>query len=252
MQVKIDSNFHEIERLYSGMKKQVRFAAAVALTRTVKDAQSDTPGALDRDLEKPVDFTKRGTFTIPARKDDLAATLGFKDKQARYMALQIAGGVYRPGDAGIKLPGNIQLNAFGNIPKGLIAKLKAAAKDGSLSTAIARRVDREINSDSDAGGQAYRRLNQHGNRRKQAAPLQLFYGRPTGKGWDGAPVGIWRRIPPATPGGKGKLIPIIVFEQTPAVYRARFNLRDHLQSAADRRFAAHFKAELSKALSSAR
>ena len=250
MQIKIESNFSEVERRFASMKKQVRFAAAVALTKTVKESQGETPAALERSLEKPTDFTKRGTFTIPARRDDLAATLGFKDKQARYMALQIAGGVYRPGDAGIKLPGDIQLNAFGNIPKGLTAKLKAAAKDGSLSTALARRVGREVGGD--AGGQTARRLGENGNRRKKAAPLQLFYGRPTGKGWANAPVGIWRRIPPATPGGKGKLIPVIVFEDTPAVYRSRFSLSDHVKATANRRFAAHFKTEFTKALATAR
>lgn len=234
MQIKIDSNFHELERMYSGMRKQVRFAAAVALTRTVKDAQADIPGSLERDLDKPTDFTKRGTFTIPARKDDLAATLGFKDKQARYMALQIAGGVYQPKDSGIRLPGNIQLNAFGNIPKGVIAKLRAAAESGSLSHVLEKR------------------LQLHGNRRKGAAPVQLFYGKPTGKGWEGAPMGIWRRIPPATPGALGKLVPVVVFEDTPAVYRSKFSMRDVVQTSADRRFAAHFKAEFSKAITTAR
>lgn len=233
MQIKIESNFHQLERQFAGMKKQVRFAAAVALTRTAKDAQAEVPAALEKDLDKPTDFTKRGTFIIPARRDDLAATLGFKDKQARYMALQIAGGVYRPREAGIKLPGNIQLNAFGNIPRGIVAKLKAAAQDGTLATTVRRRLG-------------------EGDRRKNAAPIQLFYGKPAGRAWEGAPMGIWRRIPPATPGGPGKLVPIIVFENTPAVYRARFNLRELVQKVAARRFPAHFKAEFDKALATAR
>jgi hypothetical protein len=233
MQIKIDSNFAQVERQFAGMRKQVRFAAAVALTRTVKDSQAEIPAALEKALEKPTEFTKRGTFVIPARRDDLAATLGFKDRQARYMALQIAGGVYRPGAAGIKLPGEIQLNAFGNIPRGLIARLKAAAKDGTLATAVRRRLG-------------------EGDRRKGAAPIQLFYGRPTGPRWKDAPMGIWRRIPPATPGGKGKLIPVIVFEETPAVYRARFDLVKHVQTSASRRFGAHFKTEFTKALQTAR
>lgn len=150
------------------------------------------------------------------------------------MALQIAGGVYQPKDSGIRLPGNIQLNAFGNIPKGVIAKLRAAAESGSLSHVLEKR------------------LQLHGNRRKGAAPVQLFYGKPTGKGWEGAPMGIWRRIPPATPGALGKLVPVVVFEDTPAVYRSKFSMRDVVQTSADRRFAAHFKAEFSKAITTAR
>lgn len=234
MQIKIESNFHQLERQFAGMQKQVRFAAAVALTRTVKDLQAnDVPRALETSLDKPTDFTKRGTYTIPARRDDLAATIGFKDKQARYMALQIAGGVYRPRDAGIRLPGNIQLNAFGNIPKGIVAKLKAAAQDGTLSSVIRRRLGES-------------------NRRKDAAPIQLFYGKPTGKGWEKAPMGIWRRIPPSSPGGVGKLVPVVVFEDTPAVYSSKFNFLKFVKAGADRRFAAHFDNEFSKALATAR
>jgi hypothetical protein len=234
MHIKIDSNFHEVRRQFAHMAKQVDFAAAVALTKTAQDVQRSTPQALERELDNPTEFTKRGTFVVPARKGQLEATVGFKDRQARYMALQIAGGVRQPGPGGIKLPGEIQLNAFGNIPRGLIAKLKAAAKDGSLSGTVSRR------------------LGQKGDRRKGAAPIQLFYGQPRGSGWKDAPVGIWRRIPPSTPGGKGKLIPVIVFERTAAVYRAKFDLVDHARTTAAQRFPAHFSAAFIRAIQTAR
>lgn len=234
MYIKIDSNLPQIERMFSGMVKQVRFAAAVALTKTAQDVRGEVPAALERALDNPTDFTKRGTYLIAARRDKLEATVGFKDRQARYMALQIAGGVRKPGPGGIKLPGEIQLNAFGNIPRGLIAKLKAAAKDGTLGKAVSRR------------------LGAQGDRRKGAAPIQLFYGQPRGAGWKDAPVGIWRRIPPATPGGKGKLIPVIVFENTPAVYRAKFDMADVATRTAAKRFGFHFNAAFSTAIKTAR
>ena len=252
MQIKIDSNFADIQRQFANMRKQVTFAGAVALTKTAQDVRADIPRALESALDNPTDYTKRGTFLIAARRDTLTATVGFKDRQARYMALQIAGGVRSPGPGGIKLPGEIQLNAFGNIPKGLIAKLKAAAQSGGLSAALTRRLGREINSDSDKGGTAQQRLNLHSNRRKRAAPIQLFYGQPTGDRWKNAPVGIWRRIPPATPGGKGKLVPVIVFENTPAVYRAKFDMAEVATRTAAKRFGFHFNAAFSNAIKTAR
>jgi len=234
MQIKIDSNLDQLARKFAAQAKQVQFAAAVALTRTAQDVQREVPGELTRVLDKPTPFTQRGTFVVPARRDRLEAKVQFKDRQARYMALQIAGGTYRPGDAGIRLPGNVQLNAFGNIPRGLVKRLKQAAADGTLGAAVARRI----------GAQ--------GNRRKGAAPLQLFYGQPTGKGWQDAPVGIWRRLPPSTPGGKGKLIPVIVFEKKPAIYRARFDFTKLAQTTARRRFTPNFQTAFQNALASAK
>lgn len=234
LKITVTHNLDAVRRTFGVQAKQVNFAAAVALTRTAQDVQRAIPAALEKALDNPTEFTKRGTYIRPARRDRLESEVGFRPVQARYMALQIEGGTVQPNAAGIKLPGNIQLNAFGNIPRGTIARLKAAAKDGSLGPAIAKR------------------LNVQGNRRKGAAPIQLFYGQPAGRGWDNAPVGIWRRIPPATPGGKGKLVPVVLFDQKPARYRARFEFKALAQATVDARFAAHFQAEFRKAIATAR
>jgi hypothetical protein len=211
------------------MQKQVRYAAAVALTKTAKAVQSAMPDVMDKELDRPTPFSKSGMFVIPARKDTLAATVGFKDRQAGYLKYQIAGGTRTPGPRGIKLPGNIELNAFGNIPKGMIAKLKAAAQDGSLVKGIAKKLG-------------------VGNRRKGAAPIQLFYGKPTGRGWEKAPMGIWRRVP----GQPGKLIPVIVFEDTPAHYKPRFNFRRAAEQVVAREWDKQFAAAFADAMRSAR
>ena len=232
--IKVETNISSVKAALSGMHKQVRFATAVALTRTAQDLQRAVPPALERALDNPTEFTKRGTYLLAARKDKLQAEVGFKRTQAKYMALQIAGGVRSATQAGIKLPGNIQLNAFGNIPRGTIARLKAAAKTGRLSSTVAKR------------------LNVEANRRKGAAPIQLFYGQPVGKGWENAPIGIWRRIPPAVPGGKGKLVPVIVFEDTPARYRPRFDFARLARTTVADKFQGHLRASLQKALATAR
>jgi len=235
MHIQIDTNLAALERQFSGLAKQLRYAAAVALTKTAKDVQAAVPQQLERDLDRPTTFTKRGTYVVPARRETLEAAVNFKDRQARYMALQISGGPRQAGAAGIKLPGNIKLNAFGNIPRGLIAQLKTAAQSGSLSKTITRRLG--------AAGP---------NRRKGAAPIQLFYGQPIGPGWQNAPVGIWRRIPPATPGGKGKLVPVVVFEKKAVFYKKRFNFFDLAQKTAALKFADHFDAAFTQALATAR
>lgn len=234
MQINVTSTLPDAQRYIAALGKQARFAMAVALTKTAQEIQRQIPGELDRVLDRPTNFTKRGTYVKAARRDTLFAEVGFRAIQARYMRYQIEGGEVDPGAAGIKLPGNIQLNGFGNIPRGTIARLKAAAKNGAL------------------GGVVAKRLNVQGDRRKGAAPIQLFYGQPTGKGWEKAPVGIWRRLPPSTPGGKGKLIPVVLFEDTPARYRRRFDFAGLAVKTVRQKFPQLFNAALQNALRTAR
>ncbi len=181
-------------------QKQMAYAAAVALTRTAKAVKDAMPALMNAELDRPTPFTTRGLFVTSATKASLTAKVGFMDRQAAYMQLQIAGGTRKPGPHGIKLPGDIVLNAFGNIPRGTIAKLKAAAEDGTLSKAIGRRLGL-------------------GDRRKGAAPVELFYGRPLRKNKSLAPLGIWRRVP----GHPGKLVPVIIFTDKTLTYKPRFH-----------------------------
>lgn len=230
MQIKVETNIGQVQAWLAGQQKQVQYATAVALTRTAAVLKRELPAELDRVFDRPTPFTKRGIFLKAARKDDLTAEVGFMDVQARYLRLQVEGGTRQPGPRGIKLPGNVELNAFGNIPKGLTDKLKAAAKSGELGAAVTRRlgVTRE--------------------RRKGAAPIQLFYGKPSGGRWNDAPVGIWRRVP----GKPGKLIPVIVFEDTPARYKKRLDLHRFAAPIVQREFAQQFDRALRDALDTAR
>ena len=222
--VKIDGA-QAVKAWLAGQQKQVRFGAARALTRLAGRVKDALPAVMEQELDRPTPFSRRGWFVRKATPATLTAIVQLMERQASYLHWQIAGGVRQAGPKGIKLPGNIQLDTFGNIPRGLIAKLKAAAQTGALGAAVARR------------------LGAHGNRRKGAAPLQLFLGRPRGRHWQNAPLGIWRRVP----GNPGKLIPVIVFEQHPAHYRPRF----HPQRAAAGIVARHWREEFSASLADA-
>jgi hypothetical protein len=182
-----------------GIQKQVAYATARALTATAREVQRRIPAALEKDLDRPNQFTKSGTFVIPARKDKLQATVAFKDKQAKYMRLQIEGGSRTPGARGLKLPGDVTLDQHGNIPRGTIAKMIQAAKAGKYGKAVRTRLG----------------INASG---KAPSNLALFYGKP--KNFPDLPVGIWR-----TDGRT--LTPVIVFPTNkPARYRPRFKFKE--------------------------
>lgn len=234
MKITVQTDSAAMRRLLQTAEKQARFATAVALTRTAQEVRQDIPAGLDQVFDRPTPFTKRGTYIKPAKRDALVAEVGFREIQSRYLKLQAEGGTYQPGPAGIRLPGNIQLNTFGNIPRGLVAKLKAAADNGQLSSVIARRL-----------GASGRRKDQRGK------ALQLFVGKPQGDSWKDAPMGIWRRVP-GVAGGPGKLVPVIVFEDTPARYRKRLDLEAIAEPVVRRVFARHLAAALKQALATAR
>ena len=140
MQIKIEHNIDVVLAKLSGQQRQVSYAAAVALTRTAAQIKAALPSELDRVFDRPTPFTKRGIYLRAARRDNLTAEVGFMDRQASYLRLQVQGGTRQPTARGIRLPGNVELNAFGNIPRGLTDKLKAAAKDGRLGAAVMRRL----------------------------------------------------------------------------------------------------------------
>ncbi len=230
MQIKVEHNIGQVQAWLAGQQKQVQFATAVALTRTATVIKAALPAEMDRVFDRPTPFTKRGIYLKAARRDNLTAEVGLMDAQAKYLGLQVTGGVRQPGQRGIRLPGNVQLNAFGNIPRGLTDKLKAAAKSGELGAAVTRRLG--VSRD----------------KRKGAAPIELFYGKPSGQRWNDAPVGIWRRVP----GKPGKLIPVIVFEDTPAKYSKRLDLQRFAAPIVQREFSQQFDRALREALASAR
>jgi hypothetical protein len=227
--LKVEIQGTPLNQLLNGVEKQVRYAASVALTRTAKAAKDAMPAALERSLDRPTEFTKRGLYVKAANPSNLTAEVGFMNRQASYMGLQIDGGTRTAGARGIKLPGNIVLNTFGNIPKGMIDQLKAAAQSGQLSKAIGRKLG-------------------VGNRRKGAAPIQLFFGKPAGSRWGNAPLGIWRRVP----GKPGKLIPVILFASKPAQYKPRFNFKAEVEKVVQAEWGGQFDAAFAEAMRTAR
>ena len=210
----------------AGLGKQVSFAAAQALTQTAGKIKDATPAELDKALDRPVAFTKRGLFVRRATRANLTATVGFMRAQAEYMRYQIEGGTRNPGAGGLKLPAAIKPDAFGNIPRGLIAQLVAVArKEKKLGKVKARRI-------------------------AVSNKAALFYGDPADVGGHKFPRGIYKEIDLG--GGRKQLVPLIIFPNKAARYKPRFDFQRLGETIARREFDALFTAALKNALASAR
>lgn len=107
---------------------QAPFALALALTRAAKDSKESVAAEMDRTLDQPVSFTKRGLTTKKATKRNLVASVGVLPKQWSYLKFQVMGGTRRPVRRALRAPvaKNVRLTKAGNLSPDKFAELLGA------------------------------------------------------------------------------------------------------------------------------
>lgn len=202
MRVDLSSNVADVIGWTARLSPQFEFAAAKALTDTAAIVRNSMPAEAELTLDRPTPYTKQGFYSQGARKDRLYSVVGVKDRQASYLWWQVEGGTRPPTRKALKLPANIDLNEFGNIPPALIRTLIARAKMGKRATK----------------GQA--------KRFGVSSKVDLFYGDPA----DSRPPGIYKRV------GSG-LIPLVLFPARSARYvKKPFDFYQHANKVTLREF----------------
>lgn len=68
-----------IYKAYKDVEKNMRFATAVALTKTAKNAQGELKIELERVFDRPTPFIKKSFYIKPATKQKLVSRVGIKD-----------------------------------------------------------------------------------------------------------------------------------------------------------------------------
>jgi hypothetical protein len=106
-------------------KRQIPFATAQALNGIAKRAVAAEQQAMQKQLDRPTSFTLKGVSYLPATKARLVATVYIKDIQTAYLTPEIVGGNQVLGKGrGILKPVDQLVNQYGNLPRGLIARLR--------------------------------------------------------------------------------------------------------------------------------
>jgi len=122
--VNVRSNLKQLTKgLDDIAQKQIPFAMALTLTKTVQSAQRSEKIAMDRQLDRPTPFTKRGVAIRKATKTNWQAQVFIKDIQAEYLKWVVEGGTRKPKNKAHVLPVTIKRNKYGNIPRGKVQKL---------------------------------------------------------------------------------------------------------------------------------
>lgn len=186
MRLSFSSNLAEFIGQMKEKRKQLEFATALALTRTAQVVSRESPAFLERQLDRPTPFTKRGLYVKPARRGDLVAIVGYKDVQAQYLSLQEQGGARAPRRRTIVLPSNVARDQYGNVPPLQLRRLYERAKGDKRATKAL------------------------GKRLGISNKVDLFVGEPG----EGFPPGIYKRV-------TGGLVPIVVFREQAVRYRPR-------------------------------
>ena len=120
----VRSNFAVWQKSMAQTRKDVQFAAMLAINRTAKGAATDAGEDMARRFDRPTPFTRKGMATIRATKTRMVATVFVKDLQAKYLLPNVKGGVSKPKGRVIPVPAAGRRNAYGNMPRNYLASLR--------------------------------------------------------------------------------------------------------------------------------
>jgi hypothetical protein len=114
-------------RLDDLARKQLPYATSLALNAVARQAVQAERQAMRSQLDRPSPFTLRGVTMLPARKESPTAWVYILPIQAHYLAPSVIGGpqVLVGQNRAVLAPKNVRLDAYGNVPRGLLAALKA-------------------------------------------------------------------------------------------------------------------------------
>jgi hypothetical protein len=128
MQLSFAHNIREVERDLSDLaRRQLPFATSLALNETAQAVEREAAADLERRLDRPTPFTRRGLLVLRSSKARLWADVLFKDLQAAYLRWQEGGGTRNPKGRAIPVPVALPVNAFGNMPRGAVKRAAGRA-----------------------------------------------------------------------------------------------------------------------------
>lgn len=144
--IKIASDLKKLEKKLTQIeRKQLPYAASVALNETIKDVEKGLKRQLKKDIDRPTPFTLKAFRIKRSTKRNLVAEISIKPIQAKYLGYQIDGGTRRAKRAApVIIPREKQRNKYGNLPRGKLRRLAGrgslVVKNGFVGQKMARKI----------------------------------------------------------------------------------------------------------------
>lgn len=237
----VRDNIKQVQRELDAIARdQVPFAAALAITRTAKILDRELAGEVRGSFENPTPYVTRSTFSTSAKKTDLTALVGIRDKgdrspaPSRYLFPHFFG-----GDRGLK-PFELALQSIGALPQGMRAVPGAGIKLDRFGNPGRQAVVEVI-------GALKRGISVFKGRGKRVQLTGYFVRMPGDTRAQARHLepGIWRRI------GGDAVIPVFLFVE-PSGYQKVFDLPKLGQEVVTREFPRELASALDRALRTAR
>lgn len=221
----------DLQKMLQEDAKQLRFAAVRALTRTANNIKEELGNEMRRAFDRPTSYTLNSLRTRPATKDDLSASVTFREFAGKgtpasvYLLPQVDGGSRQMKRF------ERSIRAAGLLPAGMYAVPGQGAdldKHGNMNRGQIMKILSALRASSDpmqnrGKGQG------KGKRRLEEYFVSMTRGRSAH-----LPPGIYRRMP-----SERRVVPIMMFVSKVA-YRRRFDFDGIAQKTADRNFERHF------------
>lgn len=159
--IKVETDFAGVMRMLDKMKRELRFAGALAMTRTAKIAEKAVQQKMPEVFDRPTPWTLRATRVIPATKSKLEAQVWLKDRYSQpasrntaFLFPEIFGGARgRKGFEGALMKAGVlrsnescvpakgaPLDAFGNVPASLIRQILSQLQAAEMSAGYTANV----------------------------------------------------------------------------------------------------------------
>ena len=251
--VKIEG-IDELKRNLSDMAgKQVPFATARAITQTAKSVETKLQNDMAATFKTASPYAKRSTFTSPANKYTLAATVGLKDQKPSggtapstllkehftaglrgnkpYEKALISMGVMPKGYRAIPARG-LKLNSYGNPSQSDIRRILDVIRSGDI-------YDGNVNT----GTSKFRQ--------KNSADISYFLKKVGDNNWRSRHLvpGIYRRVYEGRRRKKAA-IPVLIFVKS-ANYKKLFDLERIADEVSAREFQTNFDAAFAESMRTA-
>jgi len=242
IRVNLTDNFSTLDRVLIVLERDhMPFAIARALTDMAQLGKATIAREIPAIFSKggpPKPFTVNSAVARPASKSTLAAEVFIKNTQAAYLQLEETGGTRSPRGAALVWPGSSAPalhDSHGNLPEGLLRRLRAAARTTRANAKRARRASRKVG----AGGAGA--IDLPGKPQRDAGIVYFEGHGPHGRGTGG----YYERL------ADGHLRRLTGFEPT-GTYRATFAYHARLAAVIVPAFAPALMRRLQEAIASGR
>ncbi|WP_371972750.1 hypothetical protein ACB496_12785 [Lelliottia nimipressuralis] len=173
------ASLQDLRSTLGGIRKQIPFATAQALTNVARQIEQGEKKGLQRQLENPTPFTVNAVRSTAARKTNLTAKVFVMDTAASYLDPFEFGGLHKLNGKALLNPKNIRLNKYGNLSRNKLAQLKANPNDfiGTVTTKAGKSINGVWQRRKGRKVKSRRKRSPNGERRerkKQRAPKLLL------------------------------------------------------------------------------